>query len=232
MGVSCAYLYSVAGPQVQESNGQPGMSQVDSDSTPSKTPRRPLPAPETPRKKRLRREVAKLRTKVHRLEKRIPHDNGTEGNEGASVDQDTAGNQGNVDNTGREDNMGSKKKKGKKGKKRKIDQLISQLEQYLPGETVEFVKTQLVISKRSKYGYRWASSDKMLALSIFYHSRKAYKLLQRVFCLPSKRTLQRSLAKSNIAPGFNDNVFSALKVKLTVSQIKINVVLWFLMKCH
>ena len=60
----------------------------------------------------------------------------------------------------------------------------------------------------------------MLALSIFYHSRKAYRLLSKLFCLPSKSTLLRSLRKFNLSPGFSDKVFDALKLKVaSMSQI-------------
>ena len=53
-----------------------------------------------------------------------------------------------------------------------------------------------------------------MALSIFYQSQKAYKLLSKLFALPSIRTLQRSLQNTNIFPGFNDSVFAALKAKI------------------
>ena len=60
---------------------------------------------------------------------------------------------------------------------------------------------------------RYAVKDKMMALSIFYQSQKAYKLLSKLFALPSKRTLQRSLERTNIMPGFDNSIFAALKVK-------------------
>ena len=70
------------------------------------------------------------------------------------------------------------------------------------------------MSKRSRHAKRWSISDKMLALSTFYHNRKAYRLLSKLLCLPSKSTLLRSLWKSNLSPGFSDNVFDALKLKV------------------
>ena len=60
----------------------------------------------------------------------------------------------------------------------------------------------------------------MLNLSIFYHSQKTYRLLSRLFCLPSRSTLFRSLRKSNLSPGFSDKMFDALKLKFaSMSQI-------------
>ena len=54
----------------------------------------------------------------------------------------------------------------------------------------------------------------MLALSVFYQSRKAYRLLSKLFALPSKRTLQKYMQNTNIMPGFNDGVFDVLKLKV------------------
>ena len=54
----------------------------------------------------------------------------------------------------------------------------------------------------------------MLALSIFYHSRKAYKMLNRIVALPSESTLKLMLSKSNIRPGFHDNIFEALEKRV------------------
>ena len=92
---------------------------------------------------------------------------------------------------------------------------MTQLKKYLPSETVSFIERQILLQKTVKIGRRYAVSDKMLALSIFYQSRKAYRLLSKLFALPSKRTLQKSLQNTNIAPGFNDAIFQALKLKVT-----------------
>ena len=52
-----------------------------------------------------------------------------------------------------------------------------------------------------------------MALSIYYQSPKAYKLLSKLFALPSKRTIQCSLENTNVKPGFNDAVFHDLQIK-------------------
>ena len=83
-------------------------------------------------------------------------------------------------------------------------------------------------SARSKHAYRWKVKDKMLALSILFHSRKAYKILSCFFILPSIRTLQRDLQKMHIKPGFSDSVLEALKVKVNAMDCRDqNVVLVF-----
>ena len=93
-----------------------------------------------------------------------------------------------------------------------IDCCLS-LRVYLLENTVDFIETQINMSQRSKKGYRWAFKDKMIALSIYYQRRRAYKLLQKLFVLPSKSTLQRILQNTEIEPGFNEKLFKALKVK-------------------
>ena len=60
----------------------------------------------------------------------------------------------------------------------------------------------------------------MMALSIFYQSRKAYGILSKLFALPSKRTLQRSMHNTNVMPGFVDTIFDALKIKTSTLEEK------------
>ena len=60
----------------------------------------------------------------------------------------------------------------------------------------------------------------MLALSIFFHNRKTYKILSRLFILPSMRTLLRDLQKMNIKPGFSESVIDALTLKVQTMDPK------------
>ena len=84
------------------------------------------------------------------------------------------------------------------------------------------------MSKRSKSGYRWKTEDKMLALSIFFHSRKTYKILACFFILPSIRTSLRDLQKMNVKPGFSQSVLDALTQKVkAMAPIDRNVALVF-----
>lgn len=128
---------------------------------------------DTPRRKKLKRKVQALRTKLWRKS----HDKSL-------------------------------------GHKAAIAKVIAQLKQYLPIDTVKFIERQIILHESHVHQQRYAIKDKMMALSIFYQSRKAYQLLSKLFALPSKRTLQRSLQKTNIMPGFSDTVFDALKLKV------------------
>ena len=88
------------------------------------------------------------------------------------------------------------------------------MKKYSPQDTVCFIERQIILQHSAKKGQRYAISDKMLALSVFYQSWKAYRLLSKLFALPSKRTLQKYIQNTNIMPGFNDGVFDALKLKV------------------
>ena len=82
--------------------------------------------------------------------------------------------------------------------------------------------------KKSKHSYRWKVEDKMLALSIFFHSRKVYKVLSRLFILPCEGTLLHDLRKMNINPGFSDSVLEALSMKVrAMDEMNHNVAIAF-----
>ena len=107
---------------------------------------------------------------------------------------------------------------GGKGHNRKKDiaMVCEKLDRLLPKETSKFVKSQIIANQRkSSVGNRWTLHDKMFALSIFYHSRKAYRLLKNLFILPSKSTLITLLGKSKIYPGLHDNIFEALQKRVS-----------------
>ena len=108
----------------------------------------------------------------------------------------------------------SRKKKKTNIKGLRLKSAIACIKQYLPSQIMAFIESQVQMSQRSKYAYRWKVKDKMLVLSILFHSRKAYKILSRFFILPSIRTLQHDLQKMHIKPGFSDSVLEALKVKV------------------
>ena len=114
-------------------------------------------------------------------------------------------------------NFVAKRKFSKKITNRnELPDLSKKLYKYLPPNTASFIKTQLLINqKRSKNGYRWSLKDKMFAMSIFHHSRKVYDILRKLFILPSKATILNTIQKSEIYAGFNNNIFAALKQKVS-----------------
>ena len=98
---------------------------------------------------------------------------------------------------------------------RHINVVCSAIDSLLPEKLAAFVNAQIRLhSKKSKKGIRWSKENKLFALSVFYHSRKAYQLLSKLFIMPSKTTLLNLLAKTRVYPGFNDGFLSHLNRKL------------------
>ena len=112
-----------------------------------------------------------------------------------------------------------REKKKKISKTLKLRNALAILKEYLQPDTFSFIESQVKMSNKNKCAFRWNTKDKMLAPSIFFHSRKTYKILSCLFNLPSMRTLLRDLQKMNIKPGF-----SALTLKVqAMDPIDCNV---------
>ena len=103
----------------------------------------------------------------------------------------------------------------KNRKSKKVDRLCNDLAEILSGPALDFVVCQVQQAKRKKHGRRWNCKDKALALSLFHSSPRTYKLLQKVFNLPSIKTLKRVLSNVNVQPGFNKQILEALKHKVS-----------------
>lgn len=57
-------------------------------------------------------------------------------------------------------------------------------------ETFNFTMCQLRIQKCKPKGRGFTVEDKILALSLYKQSAKGYRLLSRIFSLPSRKTLR------------------------------------------
>ena len=79
---------------------------------------------------------------------------------------------------------------------------------------LSFFKSQCQHKKVNKNGMRWNNDVKQLALSIYFKSPSLYSHLSKVFSLPSKRLLQRDLAKVKFEPGILYNIIDYMKIKL------------------
>ncbi|CAK1584670.1 unnamed protein product, partial [Parnassius mnemosyne] len=64
-------------------------------------------------------------------------------------------------------------------------------------------------------GRRFTLNEKILALSLYKPSPKAYRLLSQLCVLPSRRTLQNILQKVDLKPGINEKIFEHLKKKVS-----------------
>ncbi|CAG4931822.1 unnamed protein product [Parnassius apollo] len=70
-----------------------------------------------------------------------------------------------------------------------------------------FLFMQLKQIHKSKMARRFTLDEKLMALLIMKQSPKSYKLLERMFALPSKRTLNRLSEKVSIQAGLNPLIF-------------------------
>lgn len=99
--------------------------------------------------------------------------------------------------------------------KDKVEKLTQDLSDYLSGPVLDFVCCQIRVGKVKNKGQRWTPHDKTIALSLYHSSPKTYRLLQRIFRLPSVKTLRRCMQNINVYPGFNASVLEALKHKVS-----------------
>lgn len=74
---------------------------------------------------------------------------------------------------------------------------------------------QLREAKKKTRGRRFTLKEKIIALSIFKQSPKAYRFLRKIFVLPASQTITKLVNRAMIKPGINGKVFEQLKAKAT-----------------
>lgn len=92
--------------------------------------------------------------------------------------------------------------------------ILDNLERFLEGPSLSFIKIQLEMSGRKKKGFRWSDTMKALAVTLFHTSPKCYRLLQKLFNLPSVSTLKKIMKDINIHAGFSEPILQGLKNKV------------------
>ena len=75
--------------------------------------------------------------------------------------------------------------------------------------------SQIHASQRKSRGLRWTNEDKALALSLLHSSPKTFRLLRKVFSLPSVKTLRKIMQNIDVYPGFNRHILTALQHKVS-----------------
>lgn len=99
-------------------------------------------------------------------------------------------------------------------KPQNCENLTDNLKPFLSGPALDFVDSQVRVGKVKNKGQRWTPHDKAISLSLYHSSPKTYRLLKRIFKLPSVKTLKRCMQKIDVGPGFNASVLEALKQKV------------------
>lgn len=73
------------------------------------------------------------------------------------------------------------------------------------------LQSQLKNTSRKLSGRRWTLDDKVLALSLYKKSSSCYRLLRRLFCLPSISSLKALLNKIPLECGINIQIINTVK---------------------
>lgn len=81
----------------------------------------------------------------------------------------------------------------------------------LPKPAALFVGMQLNKAHVKPKGRRFTTEEKILSLTIYKQSQKAYNLMRRLFALPSKRCIQQILNNIILKPGFYHAIIENLK---------------------
>lgn len=80
--------------------------------------------------------------------------------------------------------------------------------------TLHFIKSQMRMQLQKSRGRRFTIDDKVFALSLYKQSGKAYKLLSKVFSLPSRKCIIDMLKKIPLYTRINKRIFENLKILL------------------
>ncbi|XP_046141602.1 uncharacterized protein LOC123987764 [Osmia bicornis bicornis] len=98
---------------------------------------------------------------------------------------------------------------------KKIERLVQvgvcQVLENLPTPLHAMISAQMRNEGRPIYGRRFTEEEKVLALSIYKQSPKAFRYLSKLFLLPSIETLRKLLSHIPLRAGICDNVFRELE---------------------
>ena len=103
-----------------------------------------------------------------------------------------------------------KKKKPTRGKEETLQEALNRL----PEDLAHFVKMQLELHSRKKKGRRYSPQMKSIAVSLYHASGKAYRVLSKLFILPTKSSLRRYISRMPAATGISQGALNIIKKKL------------------
>ncbi|CAB4002972.1 Transposable element P transposase, partial [Paramuricea clavata] len=106
----------------------------------------------------------------------------------------------------------------KKKKSNNIDKhtILEALQTMLPENIVTLISLQIDLHKKKNKGQRYSPEMKSFALSLYYISGKAYKLLSKFFKLPSKSSLMKWVAAFPTAPELTSAAKEVLARKVNI----------------
>ena len=86
--------------------------------------------------------------------------------------------------------------------------------EHLSDEAKTFFNMQVRQGRKHAKGRRFTLDEKILALSLYKPSPKAYRLLSQICVLPKKTTLNKILKNVSLSPGSNTIIFEHLKKRV------------------
>lgn len=91
-----------------------------------------------------------------------------------------------------------------------------------------FIQLQIRETQNKAKGRRFTMEEKLLSLSLYKQSKKSYRLLSKLFTLPSRKTLSSLLSKIPIKTGLDDTFLKVLgeNVKQLKNKDKFCVILF------
>ena len=101
-------------------------------------------------------------------------------------------------------------------KKQRVDRKIAlnALRTLLPERTVKFIEAQIALLGKAKHGKRYTPEMKSFALSLYHVSGKPYRLISKLFYLPSKRSLLNWVSGLPSSPGLSDEALKVIETKV------------------
>lgn len=94
---------------------------------------------------------------------------------------------------------------------RTVAEVVESVRAHVSPAVAALVEAQLRMSNVSRFGRRWCSHNKALALGLYFHSPKGYKYCRRLLRLPSVRSLQLWLQRVPLRVGFYPDIFELIK---------------------
>lgn len=109
---------------------------------------------------------------------------------------------------------------------------LPKLVHYTIDNFFNLLSAQVELSSVSKHGRRWSDSVKQLALNLYLHGPKVYRLLSRVMELPTERSLRSKLKRLAENWQIEDRVCSIIFDKISLRRhlqydVKHDIVIGF-----
>ena len=95
-------------------------------------------------------------------------------------------------------------------KERSLEEALGKL----PENLVHFIRMQLSLHSKKAKGRRYSPHMKSIAVSLYHASGKAYRMLSKLFILPSKASLRKYISKMPAATGISQGALNIIKRKV------------------